>query len=145
MGAACMGCCSMDAPQNSQNRMLSGTVDLQFGHVIYTTPLTHHCNRTLKICQQRNISRFSHHITIVSPCNHPRRLTFLVNCIYNMYNEYDVIDRVMKNFVCVEIASNINIDLNKQQNIIDNIKIKPNYYWLMYCERPYQQIVKPNC
>lgn len=53
------------------------------------------------------------------------------NCIYNMYNEYDVIDRVMKNFVCVEIASNINIDLNKQQNIIDNIKIKPNYLVLL--------------
>jgi len=33
VGAA-YAACSMVAPQNSQNRLLSGIVDLQFGHII---------------------------------------------------------------------------------------------------------------
>lgn len=51
--------------------------------------------------------------------------------IYNMYNEYDVIDRVMKNFTIVDVASNDNIDIKKQLKYIDGIKLKPNHLVLL--------------
>lgn len=51
--------------------------------------------------------------------------------IYNMYNEYDVIDRVMKNFIIVDVASNDNVDIKKQLKSIDGIKLKPNHLVLL--------------
>ena len=51
--------------------------------------------------------------------------------IVNMYNEYDVIDRVMKNFIFVDVSSNINIDLNLQWTKIDGVKLKPGHLVLL--------------
>lgn len=51
--------------------------------------------------------------------------------IYNMYNEYDIIDRVMKNFIIVDVASNDNIDIKKQLKYIDGVKLNPNHLVLL--------------
>jgi hypothetical protein len=52
--------------------------------------------------------------------------------IFNMYNEYDVVDRVTKNWVIVDVASNININLNQQWIKIDNFTLKPGHLVLLY-------------
>jgi hypothetical protein len=52
--------------------------------------------------------------------------------IYCMYNEYDVIDRVLKNIVFVDASSNINIDLNKQWFSIDSVKLQPGHLVLLF-------------
>ena len=51
--------------------------------------------------------------------------------IVNMYNEYDVIDRVMKNIVFVDVSSNTNVDLNLQWTKIDGVKLKPGHLVLL--------------
>lgn len=51
--------------------------------------------------------------------------------IVAMYNEYDTIDRVMKNIVFVDAAANININLNSQWFSIDNVKLKPGHLVLL--------------
>ena len=54
--------------------------------------------------------------------------------IVNMYNEYDVIDRVLKNFIQVDAATDKNIDLTKQLNIKSNsigIVLKPGHLILL--------------
>ena len=43
--------------------------------------------------------------------------------IVNMYNEYDVIDRTMKNIISVDIAADTNIDINLQWFQIDDVKL----------------------
>jgi len=52
--------------------------------------------------------------------------------LFNMYNEYDVIDWAMKNIQFVDIASKMNIDITKQWHKIDNIQLKPNHFILLY-------------
>jgi len=52
--------------------------------------------------------------------------------IFNMYNEYDVVDRVTKNWVIADVASNININLNQQWIKIDNFTLKPGHLVLLY-------------
>lgn len=52
--------------------------------------------------------------------------------IVNMYNEYDVIDRVMKNIVFVDVASDVNINLNLQWSKIDGVQLKPGHLVLLY-------------
>ena len=51
--------------------------------------------------------------------------------LINMYNEYDVINRVLKNIVDVDIAADTNIDLNKQWFSINDVKLKPNQLILL--------------
>ena len=51
--------------------------------------------------------------------------------IFNMYNEYDVINRVLKNIVDVDIAADTNINLNKQWFSINDVKLKPNQLILL--------------
>ena len=56
--------------------------------------------------------------------------------IVNMYNEYDVIDRVMKNIVFVDAASDIDIQLlsgktRTQWKTINNVKLKPDHLVLL--------------
>jgi hypothetical protein len=51
--------------------------------------------------------------------------------ILAMYNEYDVIDRVMKNIVFVDVSSNSNININQQWFSIDGIKLKPGHLVLL--------------
>jgi hypothetical protein len=60
--------------------------------------------------------------------------------LVNMYNEYDVIDRVLKNFVEVDAAADINIDLTKQVNIVGNsiagVTLKPGHLVLLKNQNP---------
>ena len=51
--------------------------------------------------------------------------------IVNMYNEYDVIDRVLKNIVFVDVASDTNINIKTQWSEINNVKIKPGHLILL--------------
>jgi len=51
--------------------------------------------------------------------------------LFNMYNEYDVIDRVMKNFVIVDIAADSNINIDYQWYEINDVKIKPGHLVLL--------------
>jgi len=51
--------------------------------------------------------------------------------IVNMYNEYDVIDRVLKNIVFVDVASNSNVNLNQQWTKIDGIQLRPGHLVLL--------------
>lgn len=56
--------------------------------------------------------------------------------IVNMYNEYDVIDRAMKNIVFVDVAADINITLmsgstRTQWKTINNVKLKPGHLVLL--------------
>lgn len=52
--------------------------------------------------------------------------------IYCMYNEYDVVDRVFKNMILVDVASNYNIDLNQQYVQIDGVTLLPGHLVLLY-------------
>ena len=51
--------------------------------------------------------------------------------IVNMYNEYDVIDRVMKNIISVDIAADTNIDINLQWFSINDVKLLPGHLVLL--------------
>ena len=51
--------------------------------------------------------------------------------IVNMYNEYDVIDRCMKNIISVDIAADTDIDLNLQWFEINGVKLKPGHLVLL--------------
>lgn len=51
--------------------------------------------------------------------------------LYNMYNEYDIVDRVMKNIQMVDVAARSNIDITKQWQKINDIQIKPNQLILL--------------
>jgi len=51
--------------------------------------------------------------------------------IINMYNEYDVIDRVMKNISLVDVASDTNIDIYSQWLQINGVKLKPGHLVLL--------------
>lgn len=51
--------------------------------------------------------------------------------LVNMYNEYDVIDRAMKNIVTVDIAADSNIDLNLQWFNINGVKLIPDHLVLL--------------
>lgn len=53
------------------------------------------------------------------------------NSIVNMYNEYDVIDRCMKNIIQVDIAADTNIDLDLQWFEINGVKLKPGHLVLL--------------
>ncbi|HOY91209.1 MAG TPA: hypothetical protein PK891_05790, partial [Bacteroidales bacterium] len=58
-----------------------------------------------------------------------------------MYNEYDVIDRAMKNIIFVDVASDVNINLNyvgrdgkiypQQWKVIDGVKLKSGHLVLL--------------
>lgn len=52
--------------------------------------------------------------------------------IVNMYNEYDVIDRFLKNIVFVDTSSNSNVDLNLQWTKIDGVTLKPGHLVLLF-------------
>ena len=52
--------------------------------------------------------------------------------IFNMYNEYDVVDRVTKNWLNVDIASNVNVNLNQQYVKIDGITLLPGHLVLLF-------------
>lgn len=49
----------------------------------------------------------------------------------NMYNEYDIVDRVFKNIHFVEVATTSNLDITKQWYKIDGIQLKPNHLILL--------------
>ncbi len=51
--------------------------------------------------------------------------------LVNMYNEYDVIDRVMKNIIFVDVAADINIDTDYQLFEINGVKLKPGHLVLL--------------
>ena len=51
--------------------------------------------------------------------------------IVNMYNEYDVIDRTMKNIISVDIAADTNIDINLQWFQINDVKLLPGHLVLL--------------
>jgi len=51
--------------------------------------------------------------------------------LYNMYNEYDIVDRVMKNIQIVDVASTSNINITSQWRKINNIDLKPNQLILL--------------
>lgn len=51
--------------------------------------------------------------------------------IVNMYNEYDVIDRCMKNIIQVDVAADTHIDLNLQWFEINETKLKPGHLVLL--------------
>lgn len=51
--------------------------------------------------------------------------------IFNMYNEYDIIDYAMKNLVSVDVAADTNIDIDKQWFKINDIKLKPGHLILL--------------
>lgn len=49
----------------------------------------------------------------------------------NMYNEYDVIDRTMKNLVLADVAADTNIDIDLQWFEINNVDLKPGHLVLL--------------
>jgi len=51
--------------------------------------------------------------------------------IVNMYNEYDVIDRVLKNIIFVDVAADTHIDISKQWTQINGVNIKPGQLILL--------------
>jgi len=51
--------------------------------------------------------------------------------IVNMYNEYDVIDRVLKNIIFVDVAADTHIDISKQWTQINGVNIKPGHLILL--------------
>lgn len=51
--------------------------------------------------------------------------------LVNMYNEYDVIDRAMKNLVIVDVASDSNIDIDYQWFNINDVNLKPGHLVLL--------------
>ena len=51
--------------------------------------------------------------------------------IFNMYNEYDVIHRVLRNIVNVDVAADTNIDLSKQWFSINDVKLRPGQFILL--------------
>ena len=51
--------------------------------------------------------------------------------IVNMYNEYDVIDRVLKNIIFVDVASDTHIDISKQWLQINGVNLKPGHLVLL--------------
>ena len=51
--------------------------------------------------------------------------------LYNMYNECDIIDRVMKNIQMVDVGATSNIDITKQWQKINDIQLKSGQYILL--------------
>ena len=51
--------------------------------------------------------------------------------LVNMYNEYDVIDSVMKNIIFVDVAADSNIDADYQWFNINDVKLKPGHLVLL--------------
>jgi len=51
--------------------------------------------------------------------------------LLNMYNEYDIVDRVLKNIKIVDVASKANVDITKQWTKINNIQLKANQFVLL--------------
>ena len=51
--------------------------------------------------------------------------------IVNNYNEYDVIDRCMKNIIFVDVSPNVNIDIKRQIRKIDGVTLKPGHLVLL--------------
>ena len=51
--------------------------------------------------------------------------------LVNMYNEYDIIDKTMKNIISVDIAADTNIDLNLQWFNINGAKVIPGHLVLL--------------
>jgi len=48
-----------------------------------------------------------------------------------MYNEYDVIDRTMTNIYDVDVAADVNIDINNQWRIINDVTLKTGHLILL--------------
>ena len=51
--------------------------------------------------------------------------------IVNMYNEYDVIDRVLKNIIFVDVAADTHIDISKQWTQINGVNLKSGHLVLL--------------
>jgi len=51
--------------------------------------------------------------------------------LVNMYNEYDVIDRTMKNIIFVDVAADTNIDIDYQWFEINDVKLIPGHLVLL--------------
>lgn len=49
----------------------------------------------------------------------------------NFFNEYDVIDKYLKNFIQVDVASTTNVNITKSIFLIDGIKLKPTHTVLL--------------
>jgi hypothetical protein len=52
-------------------------------------------------------------------------------CIYNMYNEFDIINNFMINMDTVDVCSTINLDLSQRYYTIDNVNLKTKHKVLL--------------
>lgn len=53
------------------------------------------------------------------------------NSLYNMFNEYDIMNKFMKNFMIVDVSTTENIDLTKKHYQIDNVNLLPEHLILV--------------
>jgi hypothetical protein len=51
--------------------------------------------------------------------------------LFNMYNEYEIMNKFIKNYIQIDVASNSNIDLNLPQHAIDDVVLKENHLVLL--------------
>ena len=74
---------------------------------------------------------FTYIISLVDVYNMNNLLTGDGYSLVNMYNEYDVIDRAMKNIIFVDAAADTNIDTEYQWFEINDAKLKPGHLVLL--------------
>lgn len=54
--------------------------------------------------------------------------------LYNQYNQFDVVDRVTKNYSKIDIAVDYNVDLTKSYHKLDNSLVRPNQKILLFSQ-----------